>query len=142
MSVTTFNGTSGRDTTLSSVSAVKLSAKVNMAHSLSPWTLAVGKSTKNRAFKSLRTFLKIFDRSFPNGTPPSARHQSRPDAVSVRPIRGRATHFDPQMIPAHDIDIHLKELKYCPDTKPLPKLQTNLAQHAGAISRLRTQTTR
>eukprot|EP00983_Pelagomonas_calceolata_P001912 64195-Pelagomonas_calceolata.AAC.1 len=37
-----------------------------------------------------------------NGTGPFARHQSRPNAISVRPIQGRATHLNPRMIPAHD----------------------------------------
>eukprot|EP00983_Pelagomonas_calceolata_P131523 1161782-Pelagomonas_calceolata.AAC.22 len=36
-------------------------------------------------------------------------------------------------------DIHLVELKFCPDTNPLPSLQTAADQHAGAISRLGTR---
>eukprot|EP00983_Pelagomonas_calceolata_P121658 1160821-Pelagomonas_calceolata.AAC.1 len=32
--------------------------------------------------------------AFPNGSGPSAQHQSRPDAVFVRPIPGRATHLN------------------------------------------------
>ena len=37
----------------------------------------------------------IPDWLFPNGTCPSIRYQSRPDAILVRPIPGRATHLDP-----------------------------------------------
>eukprot|EP00983_Pelagomonas_calceolata_P037499 1136355-Pelagomonas_calceolata.AAC.6 len=48
-----------KETTLPSVSAMKPSAKVNMAHSLLPWTLAVKKSSKNRALRSLKASLEI-----------------------------------------------------------------------------------
>eukprot|EP00983_Pelagomonas_calceolata_P008965 291504-Pelagomonas_calceolata.AAC.1 len=41
----------------------------------------------------------IPDWAFPNGSGPSARRQSRPDAVFVRPFPGRATHLNPRMIP-------------------------------------------
>eukprot|EP00983_Pelagomonas_calceolata_P052770 1143005-Pelagomonas_calceolata.AAC.1 len=84
----------------------------------------------------------IPDWAFPNGSDPSARNQSRPDAVFACPIPGRATHLDPRMVPAHDRDIHLVELKYCPDTNPLPSLQAAADQHAGAISRLCTRSLR
>eukprot|EP00983_Pelagomonas_calceolata_P084372 1156351-Pelagomonas_calceolata.AAC.8 len=47
-----------------------------------------------------------------------ARHQSRPDALFVRPIPGRQAHLDPSKIPPQDRDIHLVELKLCPDTNP------------------------
>eukprot|EP00983_Pelagomonas_calceolata_P036606 1134219-Pelagomonas_calceolata.AAC.1 len=50
---------------------------------------------------------KIPDWAFSNGAGPSARHQSRPDAVYVSSIPGRATHLDPKRIPAQDRDIHL-----------------------------------
>eukprot|EP00983_Pelagomonas_calceolata_P005812 191713-Pelagomonas_calceolata.AAC.1 len=43
---------------------------------------------------------------------------------------GRATHLSPRMIPAHDRDIHLVEIRFCPDTKPLPSLRTAADQHA------------
>eukprot|EP00983_Pelagomonas_calceolata_P123543 1161018-Pelagomonas_calceolata.AAC.5 len=33
------------------------------------------------------------------------------------------THLDPTRIPAQDRDIHLVELKFCPDTNPLQGLQ-------------------
>eukprot|EP00983_Pelagomonas_calceolata_P046517 1140225-Pelagomonas_calceolata.AAC.3 len=46
------------------------------------------------------------------------------------------------MIPAHNRDIHLVKLKYCPDTNPLPSLQKSADQHASTISRLRTQSLR
>eukprot|EP00983_Pelagomonas_calceolata_P016809 529382-Pelagomonas_calceolata.AAC.1 len=42
----------------------------------------------------------------------------------------RLERSDPKMIPAHDRDIHLVELKYCPDTHPLPSLQKAADQHA------------
>jgi len=42
------------------------------------------------------------------------------------------------MILAHDRDIHLVKLKYCPDTSPLPSLQAAAAQHAGTISIINT----
>eukprot|EP00983_Pelagomonas_calceolata_P018718 587152-Pelagomonas_calceolata.AAC.1 len=46
------------------------------------------------------------------------------------------------MIPANDRDIHLVELKFCPNTNPLPSLRTAADQHAGTISRLRTRSLR
>eukprot|EP00983_Pelagomonas_calceolata_P029665 929136-Pelagomonas_calceolata.AAC.1 len=46
------------------------------------------------------------------------------------------------MIPAHDRDIHLVELKFCPDTNLLPSLRTAADQHAGTISRLCTRSLR
>eukprot|EP00983_Pelagomonas_calceolata_P084201 1156315-Pelagomonas_calceolata.AAC.1 len=54
---------------------------------------------------------------FPNDTGPSARHQSRPNAIFVRsnPLGGRQAHLDPSKIPPQDRDIHLVELKFCPD---------------------------
>eukprot|EP00983_Pelagomonas_calceolata_P043580 1138963-Pelagomonas_calceolata.AAC.5 len=90
--------------------------------------------------RSLRFFSVACDASLtcPNGTGPSAQHQSRPIAVFVRPIRGKATHLNLEVIPAHDRYIHLMELKYFPDLNPLPSLQTAAAQHAGNISRPRT----
>eukprot|EP00983_Pelagomonas_calceolata_P016326 515890-Pelagomonas_calceolata.AAC.1 len=72
----------------------------------------------------------IPDWAFPNGSGPSARHQNRPDAVFMRPTPGRATHLNPRMIPAHDRDVHLVGLKFCPDTNPLPNLRTASDQHA------------
>eukprot|EP00983_Pelagomonas_calceolata_P101039 1158646-Pelagomonas_calceolata.AAC.1 len=42
----------------------------------------------------------IPDWAFPNGGP-SARHQSRPDAVFVRPVPGRATHLTPMWLGGH-----------------------------------------
>eukprot|EP00983_Pelagomonas_calceolata_P029856 934205-Pelagomonas_calceolata.AAC.1 len=62
-----------------------------------------------------------------------------PDAIFVRSIPGRAAHLDPKRIPAQDRDIHLVELKLCPDINPLPSLRTSADQHAGTISRLRTR---
>ena len=76
---------------------------------------------------------------FPSGTRPLARHQSRPDAILVRPIPGRTASFDPKNIPAQDRDIHLVELKYCPDTNPFHSLQVAADQHADTICRLRTR---
>eukprot|EP00983_Pelagomonas_calceolata_P058468 1145501-Pelagomonas_calceolata.AAC.1 len=49
----------------------------------------------------------IPDWVFPNGTGSPARHQSRPDALFVRPIPGRQAHLDPFKIPPQDRDIHL-----------------------------------
>eukprot|EP00983_Pelagomonas_calceolata_P111931 1159832-Pelagomonas_calceolata.AAC.15 len=87
------------------------------------WTLAVEKSPKNRA-------LNIPDCAFPNGTGPSAQRQTRPDDVFAYPNQGRATHLKPEMIPTHDRDIHLVELKCCPDTIPSTILKKAADQHA------------
>jgi hypothetical protein len=84
----------------------------------------------------------IPDWLFPDGTRPLVRHQSRPDAVLVYPIPGRASHSDPKQIPAQDRDIHLIELKYCPDTDPSNSLQKAAEQHADTICRLRTRSLR
>eukprot|EP00983_Pelagomonas_calceolata_P005888 194296-Pelagomonas_calceolata.AAC.1 len=43
----------------------------------------------------------IPDWVFPYGTGSPARHQSRPDALFVRPIPGRQAHLDPSKIPPH-----------------------------------------
>eukprot|EP00983_Pelagomonas_calceolata_P022233 699136-Pelagomonas_calceolata.AAC.1 len=40
--------------------------------------------------------------------------------------------------PAHDKEINLVRLKYCPETNPSPSLQKAAARHAVACSRLRT----
>eukprot|EP00983_Pelagomonas_calceolata_P039864 1137363-Pelagomonas_calceolata.AAC.5 len=116
-----------------SVSVVKRSAKVYMDPSLLPWTHAIEKKKENTTPSLNLVRLQeqgiaapekirkdIPDWAFPNGTGPSDQNQSRPDAVFVHPIQGRATHLDPKMIPAHDKDIHLVESKYCPDTNSLP----------------------
>eukprot|EP00983_Pelagomonas_calceolata_P009156 296566-Pelagomonas_calceolata.AAC.1 len=58
------------------------------------------------------------DSVFPYGTGSPARHQSHPDALFVCPIPGRQAHLDPCKIPPQDRDIHLVELKFCPDTNP------------------------
>eukprot|EP00983_Pelagomonas_calceolata_P025381 796966-Pelagomonas_calceolata.AAC.1 len=46
----------------------------------------------------------IPDWFFPNGIGFSARHQSRPDVIFVRPIPGRQAHLDPSKIPPQDRD--------------------------------------
>eukprot|EP00983_Pelagomonas_calceolata_P037420 1136319-Pelagomonas_calceolata.AAC.6 len=78
----------------------------------------------------------IPDWVFPDGTGSPARHQSRPDALFVRSIPGRQANLDPSKIPPRDRDIHLVELKFCPDTKPSVTLETATAQHAHALTRL------
>eukprot|EP00983_Pelagomonas_calceolata_P016964 533582-Pelagomonas_calceolata.AAC.1 len=60
----------------------------------------------------------IPDWVFPNDTGSSARHQSRPDGIFVRSIPGRQAHLYPSKIPPQDRDIHLVELKFCPNTYP------------------------
>eukprot|EP00983_Pelagomonas_calceolata_P119073 1160566-Pelagomonas_calceolata.AAC.5 len=65
----------------------------------------------------------------------------RPNYLAVVPYQPD-THLDPKRVPAQDRDIHLVELKYCPDTNPLPSLQKAVDQHAGSISRLRTRSLR
>eukprot|EP00983_Pelagomonas_calceolata_P056832 1144802-Pelagomonas_calceolata.AAC.4 len=65
----------------------------------------------------------IPDCVFPYGTRSPARHQSRPDALFVRPIPGRQAHLDPSEIPPQDRDINLVELKFCPDTNPFITLE-------------------
>eukprot|EP00983_Pelagomonas_calceolata_P000843 30564-Pelagomonas_calceolata.AAC.1 len=60
----------------------------------------------------------IPDWVFPNGTGSSAHHQNRPDALFVRFIPGRQAHLDPSKICPQDRDVHLVELKFCPDTNP------------------------
>eukprot|EP00983_Pelagomonas_calceolata_P097864 1158288-Pelagomonas_calceolata.AAC.7 len=96
-----------------------------MAHSLLSWTLAVGKSSKNRALKSLQTFLEIPDSGISEGIP----WLSPMVLALLLDIKAVLT------IPAHDRDIHVVELKNCPDTNPLlrvvPSLQTAAAQLAG-----------
>eukprot|EP00983_Pelagomonas_calceolata_P032888 1030041-Pelagomonas_calceolata.AAC.1 len=80
----------------------------------------------------------IPDWVFPNGTGSSARHQSRPDAIFVRSIPGRQSHFDPSKIPPQDRDIHLVKLKFYPDTNPFITFNTATAQHAHTITRLKS----
>eukprot|EP00983_Pelagomonas_calceolata_P058700 1145603-Pelagomonas_calceolata.AAC.4 len=77
--------------TLPSVSSVKTSAKVNMAHSVLPRALAVEKSSKNTVpWQGIEVPKNVYrnvpDWAFPDGIGPSARHQSRPGVVFVRPI--------------------------------------------------------
>ena len=79
---------------------------------------------------------------FPPDTCSPARHQSRPDAILVRPIPGGTINLDSRRIPAKDRDIHLVELKFCPDTNPLNSLQIAANQHAHTICRLQTRSVR
>jgi hypothetical protein len=84
----------------------------------------------------------IPDWVFPNGTGSPARHQTRPDAIFVRPLPGRQTHLDPSKIPPQDRDIHLVELKFCPDTNPFITLERAVTQHSHTITRLKTRSSR
>eukprot|EP00983_Pelagomonas_calceolata_P099546 1158470-Pelagomonas_calceolata.AAC.1 len=79
-----------------------------------------GKETAPQQHPSVRS-LGVF----PYGSGSSAQHQSRPDAVFVRPILGRPAHLDPTNIPPQDRDIHLVGFTFCPDTNHFPiwKLQ-------------------
>eukprot|EP00983_Pelagomonas_calceolata_P000645 24060-Pelagomonas_calceolata.AAC.1 len=65
----------------------------------------------------------IPDWVLPYGTGSPARHRSRPDALFVRPIPGGQAHLDASKIHWQSPgpgsrDIHLVELKFCPDTNP------------------------
>eukprot|EP00983_Pelagomonas_calceolata_P060461 1146370-Pelagomonas_calceolata.AAC.1 len=73
------------------------------------------------------------DWGFPYGTGSPARHQSRPDALFVRPISGRQAHLGPSEIPPQDRDIHLVELKFCPDTNPFITHERATTQHYHTI---------
>eukprot|EP00983_Pelagomonas_calceolata_P050786 1142137-Pelagomonas_calceolata.AAC.1 len=84
----------------------------------------------------------IPDCFFLNGTGSSARHQSCPDIFFVRSIPGRQAHFDPSKIPPQDRDIHLVQLKFCPNTNPFITLETTTAQHAHTITRLKSCSSR
>eukprot|EP00983_Pelagomonas_calceolata_P068617 1149997-Pelagomonas_calceolata.AAC.2 len=84
----------------------------------------------------------IPDWVFPNVAGSSAQHQSRPDPIFVRSIPGRQAHLDPSKIPPQDRDIHLVELKFCPDTNPCITLETAATQHAHTITRLKTRSSR
>mgnify|MGYP006296909187 CR=1 FL=1 len=84
----------------------------------------------------------IPDWVFPNGTASPARHQSRPDALFVRPIPGRQAHLDPTKISPQDRDIHLVEHKFCPDTNPGITLERAQTQHSHIITRLKTRSLR
>eukprot|EP00983_Pelagomonas_calceolata_P084987 1156469-Pelagomonas_calceolata.AAC.1 len=74
----------------------------------------------------------IPDWGLPTGTGSSAWNQSRPAAVFVRSIPGRPSHIDPTKILPQDRDIHLVEVKFCPDTNPFPTLEaTTLLAKSG-----------
>eukprot|EP00983_Pelagomonas_calceolata_P021719 680625-Pelagomonas_calceolata.AAC.1 len=62
--------------------------------------------------------------------------------VFVRPITGRQAHLDPSEILPQDRDIHLVELKFCPDTNPSITLERAVTQHAHTIVRLKTRSSR
>eukprot|EP00983_Pelagomonas_calceolata_P031245 980828-Pelagomonas_calceolata.AAC.3 len=79
---------------------------------------------------------------FPDGTGSPARHQSRPDALFVRPTPGRQAHLDPVKIPPQDRDIHHVELKFCPDTDPYITFERAATQHSHTITRLKTHSSR
>eukprot|EP00983_Pelagomonas_calceolata_P055019 1143941-Pelagomonas_calceolata.AAC.5 len=114
-----------------------------MAHSLLPWTLAVKKSSKNRALILLKTSPGIFL----TGLLPMVQ-APLPDTKDILMLslcalsQGETTHLDPKVTNAHDRDIYLAELKYCSDTIPFPSLQTAADQHASTSSRLRTRSLR
>eukprot|EP00983_Pelagomonas_calceolata_P052041 1142670-Pelagomonas_calceolata.AAC.1 len=54
----------------------------------------------------------------------------------------RSHHLDPTKIPPQDRDIHLVGFKFCPDTNPLSTLEAATAQHANALTRLKTRSSR
>eukprot|EP00983_Pelagomonas_calceolata_P086292 1156727-Pelagomonas_calceolata.AAC.3 len=81
---------------------------------------------------------KVQVRGCPNGTGSSARHQRRPEAVLVHSILGRPAHLDPTYLPCQDRDIHLIELKFCPDTTHFPTLEAATTHHASTLTRLTT----
>eukprot|EP00983_Pelagomonas_calceolata_P088291 1157171-Pelagomonas_calceolata.AAC.3 len=72
----------------------------------------------------------------------TACHQSRPDAVFVRSNPGPPSHIDPTKIIPQDREIHLVEFEFCPDTNPFATLEAATAQHANAITRLKTRSLR
>eukprot|EP00983_Pelagomonas_calceolata_P025224 792525-Pelagomonas_calceolata.AAC.1 len=79
---------------------------------------------------------------FPNATGSPARHQSRPDALFVRPILCRQAHLDPPKIPPQDRDISLVELKFCPDTNPFIIYEWAAVHHSHTITILKTRSSR
>eukprot|EP00983_Pelagomonas_calceolata_P015322 485776-Pelagomonas_calceolata.AAC.1 len=84
----------------------------------------------------------IPDLVLPYGTGSPAWYQSRPDALFVRPILGRQAHLGPSEIPPQDRDIHLVELKFCPDTNPFITLERAATQHSHTVFKLNTRSSR
>eukprot|EP00983_Pelagomonas_calceolata_P102379 1158799-Pelagomonas_calceolata.AAC.2 len=114
-----------------------------MARPLLVWMAAVMRDSWIRAYKFPENISRdIPNWGFPDGTGSPARHQSRPDALFVRPVPGRQDHLDPSKIPPQDRDIHLVELKFCADTNPFIAFGRAATQHSHTRTRIKTRSSR
>eukprot|EP00983_Pelagomonas_calceolata_P060783 1146522-Pelagomonas_calceolata.AAC.4 len=68
--------------------------------------------------------------------PDWAFHNGTGSDAFVRFIPGRSAQLDPTKIPPQDRDIHLVELKSCPDIKPFPTMEAATAQHGNQAQNL------